>query len=108
MLFPRREVDASSAPSPVTPASQWDPTAIVTLIRSLGLTEDLLSQARGAFPLPPAQSQKKEKRLLQLRGQIDSAKKHVERLERSVTHHRSQLQTCMENRDKKLAVFDLL
>ena len=36
-------------------------------------------------------------------GQIDSAKKHVERLDRSVTHHRSQLQTCLENRDKKLA-----
>ena len=27
----------------------------------------------------------------------------MERLERSVTHHRSQLQTCLENRDKKLA-----
>ena len=44
-----------------------------------------------------------EQRLLQLRGQIDSSKKHVERLERSVTHHRSKLQTCLENRDKKLA-----
>ena len=41
--------------------------------------------------------------MLQLRGQIDTAKKHVERLERSVTHHRSQVQTCLENRDKKLA-----
>ena len=94
---------ASSAPSPVTTASQLDPTAIVTLLRSPGLTEDLLSQVRAAFPPHPAQSRKKEQRLLQLRGQIDSAKKHVERLERSVTHHRSQLQTCLENRDKKLA-----
>ena len=94
---------ATSAPSPVTTASQLDPTAMVTLLRSLGLTEDLLSQVRAAFPPPLAQSQKKEPRLLQLRGQIDSAKKHVERLERSVTHHRSHLQTCMEHRDKKLA-----
>ena len=94
---------ATSAPSPVTAASQLDPTAIVTLLRSLGLTEDLLPQVRAAFPPPPAHSQKKEQRLLQLRGQIDSAKKHVDRLDRSVTHHRSQLQTCLENRDKKSA-----
>ena len=57
---------------------QLDPTAIVTLRRSLGLSEglseDLLSQVRAAFPPPPAQSQKKEQRLLQLRGQIDLAK----------------------------------
>ena len=52
---------------------QLDPTAIVTLLRSLGLSEDLLTQVRAAFPLPPAQSQKIEQRLLQLRGQIDSA-----------------------------------
>ena len=39
--------------------------------------------------------------MLQLHGQIDA---HSERLERSVTHHRSQLlQTCLENRDQKLA-----
>ena len=100
VIHPKRggTLPASSAPSPVTTA----PTAIVTLLRSLGLTEDLFSQVRAAYP-PPAHSQKKEQRLLQLRGQIDSAKKHVERLERSVTHHRSQLQTCVENRDKKLA-----
>ena len=88
---------AASAPSPVSTASQLDPTAIVTLLRSLGLTEDLLSQVRAAFPPPPAQNPKKEQRLLQLRGQIDSAKKHVDRLDRSVAHHRSQLQTCLEN-----------
>ena len=93
----------SSAPSPATTASQLDPTAIVKLLRSLGLSEDLLTQVSAAFPAPPAQSQKKEQRLLQLRRQIDSAKKHVERLETSVTHHRSQLQTCLENRDQKLA-----
>ena len=83
--------------------SHLDPTAIVTLLRSLGLSEDLLTQVRAAFPPPPAQSHKKEQRLLQLCGQIDSAKEHVERLERSVTHHRSQLQTCLEKRDQKLA-----
>ena len=36
--------------------------------------------------------------MLQLRGQIDSAKAHAERLERSVTHHRSQLGTCIAKR----------
>ena len=46
VILPKRggTPPASSAPSPVTTASQLDPTAIVTLLRSLGLTEDLLSQ----------------------------------------------------------------
>ena len=94
---------ATSAPSPTSAASQLDPTAIVTLLRSLGLTEELLSQVRAAFPPPPAQNPKKEQKLLQLRGQIDAAKKHVDRLERSVTHHRSQLHVCMENKGIKEA-----
>ena len=93
----------TSAPSPASAASQLDPTAIVTLLRSLGLTEELLSQVRAPFPPPPAQNPKKEQKLLQLRGQIDSAKKHVDRLERSVAHHRSQLQLCLENKGKKEA-----
>ena len=75
---------ATSAPAPTSAASQLDPTAIVTLLRSLGLSEELLSQVRAAFPPPPAQNPKKEQKLLQLRGQIDAAKKHVDRLERSV------------------------
>ena len=93
----------TSAPSPVSGASQLDPAAIVTLLRSLGLTEGLLSQVRAAFPPPPAQNPKKEQKLLQLRGQIDSAKKHVDRLERSDAHHRSQLHLCLENKGKKEA-----
>ena len=67
------------------------------------LSQDLLAQVRVAFPPPPAQTQKKEQRLLQLRGQIDSAKARAERLERSVTHHRSQLATCVANRDQTLS-----
>ena len=94
---------AASAPTAPSAASQLDPTAIVTLLRSLGLSEELLSQVRAAFPPPPAQNPKKEQKLLQLRGQIDAAKKHVERLERSVTHHRSQLHVCMENKSVKEA-----
>ena len=47
---------ASCAPSPATSTPQLDPTAIATLLRSLGLTEDLLTQVRAAFPPPPAQS----------------------------------------------------
>ena len=50
---------ASSAPSPAMSTPQLDPTAIVTLLRSLELSEDLLTQVRAAFPRPPAQSQKK-------------------------------------------------
>ena len=106
VLFTRREVELllpPLLPLPVSAASQLDPTAIVTLLRSLGLSEELLSQVRAAFPPPPAQNPKKEQRLLQLRGQIDSAKKHVDRLELSVAHHRSQLLTCLENKDSKAA-----
>ena len=82
VILPKRggAPPASSAPSPATSTPQLDRTAIVTLLRSLGLSEDLLTQVRAA--LPPPQSQKREQRLLQLRGQIDSAKAHAERLER--------------------------
>ena len=47
-----------------------DPTAIVTVVRSLGHSEELLAQVRAAFPPLPAQTQKKEQRLLQLRGHV--------------------------------------
>ena len=44
-----------------------------------------------------------------MRGLIDSAKAHVARLERSENHHRSQLEVCITNRQKKegeLAAFE--
>ena len=59
--------------------------------------------SQGCFSASSCSFSEERAAVAAVRGQIDSAKKHVERLERSVTHHRSQLQTCLENRDKKLA-----
>ena len=51
--------------------------------------------------LLPQKTERKEQRMLQLRGLIDTAKAHAARLDRSIVHHRSQLDTCMANRAKK-------
>ena len=44
---------ASSAPSPATTASQLDPTAIVTLLRSLGAYGRSVVSSQGSFPASP-------------------------------------------------------
>ena len=41
--------------------------------------------------------------LLFASGRLIRPKAHADRFERSVTHHRSQLETCVANRDQKLA-----
>ena len=90
-------------PHPIRPQLSWTQRRLLRVLRSLGLSEDLSAVVRAAFPSVPAQTQKKEQRLLQLRGLIDSAKSHADRLERSLTHHRSQLDTCVANPDKKVS-----
>ena len=83
LLFPRREVEPlllPLLPLPRRPLLSWTRQRSSRCFEVLGLSEDLLAQVWAAFPPPPAQSQKKEQRLLQLRGQVDSAKARAERL----------------------------
>ena len=89
--------------------AQVAPDALVAALRALGVGEELLAQIQTSIKPPAPKVERREQRLLQLRGLIDSAKAHVARLERSENHHRSQLEVCITNRQKKegeLAAFE--
>ena len=67
----------------------------------MGIGEDLRTQIQTSIKPPAPKVERKEQRLFQLRGLIDTKKAQVAKLERSKNHHRSQLEVCITNRQQR-------
>ena len=102
VIPPKKSTSPAAATSPpVASQAQVAPDVLVAALRALGVGEDLLTQIQTSIkPLAP-KVERKEQRLLQLRGFIDFKKAQVAKLERSENHHRSQLEVCIANRQKR-------
>ena len=92
---------AAAAVPPVPPQAQISPDLLVATLRALGIGEDLLTQIQTSIKPPAPKVERKEQRLFQLRGLIDTKKAQVAKLERSENHHRSQLEVCITNRQQR-------
>ena len=92
---------AAAAAPPVSPQAQVSPDLLVATLRALGIGEDLLTQIQTSIKPPAPKVERKEQRLFQLRGLIDTKKAQVAKLERSENHHRSQLEVCITNRQQR-------
>ena len=70
-------------------------------LRALGIGDDLLTQIQSSIQPPAPKVERKEQKLFQLRGLIDTKKAQVAKLERSVNHHRSQMEVCLTNKQRR-------
>ena len=104
VIPPKKSSSPAAAPAPpVSPQAQVSPDLLVATLRALGIGEDLLTQIQTSIKPPAPKVERKEQRLFQLRGLIDTKKAHVAKLERSVNHHRTQLEVCITNQQQRAA-----
>ena len=102
VIPPKKSTSPTAATSPpVAPQAQVAPDVLVAALRALGIGEDLLTQIQTSIKPPAPKVERKEQRLFQLRGLIDTKKAQVAKLERSENHHRSQLEVCITNHQKR-------
>ena len=83
--------------------TQVSPDLLVATLRALGIGEDLLTQFKLPSSLRPPKVERKEQKLFQLRGLIDTKKAQVAKLERSANHHRTQMEVCLTNKQQRAA-----
>ena len=103
VIPPKKSSSPANASSPpVSPPTQVSPELLVATLRALGIGEDLLKQIQSTI-VPPAapKVERKEQKLVQLRGLIETKKSQVSKLEKSVNHHRSQLEVCVANKQRR-------
>ena len=93
---------AAAAP-PVSPQTQVSSDLLMATLRTLDIGEDLLTQIQTFIKSPSPKVERKEQRLFQLRGLINTKKVHVAKLERPVIHHRTQLEVCITTQQQKAA-----
>ena len=102
VIPPKKPSSLAAATSPpASPQAQVPPEVLVAALRALGIGEDLLTQIETSIKPPAPKVERKEQRLFQLRGLIDTKKAQVAKLERSENHHRSQLEVCITNRQQR-------
>ena len=92
---------AAATTPPVSPQTQVSPELLVATLRALGIGEDLLTQIQTSIQPPAPKVEKKEQRLFQLRGLMDTKKAQVAKLERSANHHRTQMEVCLTNQQQR-------
>ena len=103
VIPPKKSSSPANASSPpASPPAQVSPELLVATLRALGIGEDLLKQIQSSI-VPPAapKVERKEQKLFQLRGLIETKKSQVSKLEKSVNHHRSQLEVCLTNKQRR-------
>ena len=94
---------AAATTPPVSQQTQVSPELLVATLRALGIGEDLLTQIQTSIKPSAPKVERKEQRLFQLRGLIDNKKAQVAKLERSVNHHRTQMEVCLTNQQQRAA-----
>ena len=92
---------APASTPPVSQQTQVSPELLVATLRALGIGEDLLTQIQSSIQPPAPKVERKEQKLFQLRGLIDTKKAQVAKLERSANHHRSQMEVCLTNKQQR-------
>ena len=103
VIPPKKSSSPANASSPpASPPTQVSPELLVATLRALGIGEDLLKQIQSSI-VPPAapKVERKEQKLFQLRGLIETQKSQVSKLEKSENHHRSQLEVCVANKQRR-------
>ena len=92
---------ATASTPPVSQQTQVSPELLVATLRALGIGEDLLTQIQSSIQPPAPKVERKEQKLFQLRGLIDTKKAQVAKLERSANHHRTQMEVCLTNKQQR-------
>ena len=92
---------ATASTPPVSQQTQVSPELLVATLRALGIGEDLLTQIQSSIQPPAPKVERKEQKLFQLRGLIDTKKAQVAKLERSANHHRAQMEVCLTNKQQR-------
>ena len=80
------------------PISWWPLFALWALVRIYSRKFKLPS----SLPSAP-KVERKEQKLFQLRGLVDTKKAQVAKLERSANHHRTQMEVCLTNQQQRPA-----
>ena len=102
VIPPKKSSSPANASSPpVSPQTQVSPELLVATLRALGIGDDLLTQIQSSILPPAPKVERKEQKLFQLRGLIETKKAQVAKLDRSVTHHRSQMEVCLTNKQRR-------
>ena len=100
-IVPPKKQSSPASSAPTLPLSPVGPDALVAALRAMGIAEDLLVQIQSSIKPPAPKVERNEQRLHQLRGLIDSTEAHSARLERSSSHHPSQMELCLASRQRK-------
>ena len=102
VIPPKKSSSPANASSPpVSPQTQVSPELLVATLRALGIGDDLLTQIQSSILPPAPKVERKEQKLFQLRGLIETKKAQVAKLDRSVTHHRSQMEVYLTNNQRR-------